>query len=105
VAKRRAALSPPPIRNGEIAPGLRLEAELALYGCDWSAADFNDLLAELMRYMSEGLNEEQFIMRSERAVQFCQAVRARTCCPQLPTEMINRRNRNRMKAHHREPAE
>lgn len=72
---------------------LLLDKELELYGCDWKAVDFNDLLIDLHTVMHPSWSTEELLYEPDQSKVYCDAVRARAG-KGLPNRMILRRLQN-----------
>lgn len=65
-----------------------LRTRLREYGCDLSASEFRDLLADVKAEMFPSWTDEYLSCTRDEADEFCQVVRRRANCPALPREFI-----------------
>lgn len=65
-----------------------LRIQLQQYGCDLSAPEFRDLLADIKAGMFPSWTDETLSYTRDEADEFCEVVRRRANCPSLPRVFI-----------------
>lgn len=74
----------------------KLDEELSSYGCSVTPEEFEEALSDTLAQVVGGLPnpEERLLYQPDQAKAFCNRIRDRLNCPQLPDEMILRRLQN-----------
>lgn len=68
----------------------RFETRLQECGCEMDLAAFRRLLAETLQEMFGGWNDEELMHNPREALRYCQRVRQRVDCDNLPDDLILR---------------